>query len=403
MAKINITRAQKTLLSLVGHSLFAAPLNICDDVDWNSVIHESAVQAVALLAFNHYKTLLVDEAVAEPLETYLRKCTISNVDCFNAHAYLHDLMTKNGIKYCIIKGVASARCHPDALLRSMGDVDFYVPPEHVDKARDICIADGFELVETGHPFHLGMKKGKMSFELHFAPIAVPNEEMRPIFFEYWSDICDRARLFEDALTECIITSDFHHGFILLTHLQSHLFTSGVGLRHVCDWAVFANAFSNEEFIATFEQRLKRVGLWKLAQTLSLAAVDHLGMAYKDWMGNDHDVADALMADVLIGGNFSRRNHSRGFERMFMPSRNDPNANKSRVVNLVRTLNKSVRRRWPFVAKLPLLYPFGWVYVSVRFLILLLLGKRDVDIVDSFKRSGQRMKLYEDLCLFKPEN
>ena len=402
MAKMHITKAQKTVLQLVGHSLFAAPLDIENDVDWNAVVRESTVQAVALLAFNDYNKLPIDKALVEPLRTYLRKCTISNVACFNAHKYLHELMTANGIPYCILKGVASARCYPDALLRSMGDVDFYVPSEYVDKAREVCVFDGLEIVEADHSFHLGMKKGKMSFELHFAPIGVPNDEMRPIFLEYWSDICEKSYPFSDELTECVVSSDFHHGFILLTHLRTHLVTSGVGLRHVCDWAVFVNSFTNEEFVALFEQKLKRVGLWKLAQALSLAAVDHLGMTHKTWMGDDHDMADALMEDVLLGGNFARRDSNRGFERVFMPSSNDPNVNRSRIVNVFGTLNKSVRKHWPVASRIPLLYPFGWVYVSLRFLILLALGKRDVNVVNGFKRSGQRMKLYEDLCLFEPE-
>jgi hypothetical protein len=52
-------------------------------------------------------------------------------------------MTENGIPYCILKDAASACRYPDPLLRTMGDVDFYVPEQYTEKARDIFLREGF--------------------------------------------------------------------------------------------------------------------------------------------------------------------------------------------------------------------------------------------------------------------
>jgi hypothetical protein len=102
-----------------------------------------------------------------------------------------------------------------------------------------------------------MMKDAMRLEMHFAPIAKPSGYIGAIFEEYWSDICDKATLTKDVFSQYFLPSAFHHGFILLTHLRQHMIPVGVGLRHVCDWAVFVDSFSNEEFIAIFEERLKR--------------------------------------------------------------------------------------------------------------------------------------------------
>lgn len=402
MENAKIAQSQKILFSLIGQNLFSNPPIIPDDVDWNNVIHESKIQAVALLALQNYRQLPIDEGTAENIKKHLYKCTISNMACFTGHKYLHELMTKNGITYCVVKGVASARYYPNPLTRAMGDVDFYVLPEHLEKAREVFKADGFVFDSANHPYHNSMKKGKMQFEMHFKPIAAPDGAIGEIFNEYWSDICEKSRLVKDELTECVLPSDFHHGFILLTHLQSHLLSEGVGLRHVCDWAFFANSFSNEEFTALFEDRLKRVGLWRLAQILSLIAVRHMGFQHKPWMGDDYITADELLEDILCGGNFGVRERSRSYEGLFISDLQTTTVSKSRPIQIFHSMNMIVKRNWRAAEKCPLLYPVGWVYFSLRFLFRLLTGRRKANIATVYLQSGKRKKLYESLRLFVPE-
>ena len=181
MEKTNVTQAQRLLCKLVGNNLFSVPLEINEAVDWNAVIGESVAQSVTLLAFKKYRELPMGEAIAGKLQAYLKRCTISNINCFKGHEYLHKLMTENGIPYCIIKGAASSFRYPDPLLRTMGDVDFYVPPEHIDAAREIFLAEGFEFDTHEHSYHMGMVKGALRLEMHFAPISAPGGEIGEIF------------------------------------------------------------------------------------------------------------------------------------------------------------------------------------------------------------------------------
>jgi hypothetical protein len=274
----------------------------------------------------------------------------------------------------------------------------------LEKAKEVFIAEGFELSDTGHPHHYALKKGTLHFELHFAPIAVSKlkREVEEIFLEYWFDLCERACLINDGVGEYFLPSDFHHGFILLSHFQSHSILSGVGLRHVCDWAVFANSFTNEEFVSVFEAKLKRVGLWRLAQTLSLAAVNHLGMPYKPWMGDAYDVADALMEEIARIGNFGRRKSKNTYEGIFVFDSRTVDTKKSRIMRLFYSMNAIVRSHWPAANKCPLLYPIGWICFSLRFLFRMLIGKRKVDLATSYQQSGKRLKLYQNLDLLNPE-
>ena len=52
--------------------------------------------------------------------------------------------------------------------------------------------------------------------------------------------------------EYMVPTAFHHGLVMLLHVAGHLINTGIGLRHLCDWAVFAAKFSDEEFCEMFE-------------------------------------------------------------------------------------------------------------------------------------------------------
>ena len=220
--------------------------------------------------------------------------------------------------------------------------------------------------------------------------------------EYWQDILECAVLNDGDLAEYRGPSTFHHGFIILTHLQHHLFHEGVGLRHFIDWAVFANSFSNEEFLSIFEERLKKIGLFRLAQLLSLGAVKHLGMAHKEWMGDDYETADELLADIIYGGNFGRKDKQRSYEGFFIAGRDEGDMQRGRLLQLFYSLNNVVRYHWKWAEKCVLLYPVGWVYFSARYLIRVLLGKRQMNLRDTYQKSGERKKKYSKLKVFVPE-
>ena len=402
MEKILLPKSQKTLVSLVGNSLFSAPFTPEADTNWKQVFAESVMQAVVLLAFQKYKELPLDEETLALVQKEIKQNAKSNLFCFHAHRYLHNFMTKNNIPYCILKGAASAYRYPDPLLRNMGDVDFYVPFERFEETLALLLAEGFEKVPGNHSYHVALQKDGMHLELHFRPLATPDGELGSVFYEYWSDIFEKSALTNDGLGSYVFPSDFHHGFILLTHLQSHMLSGGVGLRHVCDWAVFANAFSNEDFVALFEQKLKRVGLWRLAQVLSLAAVAHLGMTQREWMGNDFALADALFADIMTGGNFGRKDKQRSYEGLFISDTATAGTGKNRLLQIIHSMNRIVDYNWAWVKKMPLFYPLGWLWFSLRFLFRVLTGKRQLHLASTLKKSGERKSLYENLALFQPE-
>jgi hypothetical protein len=284
----------------------------------------------------------------------------------------------------------------------MGDVDFFVPPSELEKATEVLTTVGFERTDTNHKYHRVFKKDKIHCELHFEPIALPDGNLSKIFWDYWSEICETSVLVKSDLAEFRMPSPFLHGFVLLTHFRSHLLSEGIGLRHICDWVVFANSFSNDDFVNVFEERLKQVGMWKLAQIICLMAVEYMGMPYRQWMGEDRETARELLTDILKSGNFGRKDRQRAYEGFFISDGAPDGRKNNRIIQAFKSLNRLVDSYWKGAKKFPLLYPIGWAYFSVRFLIRLMLGKRKVDVFDAYSESKKRQELYEKLNILKPE-
>ena len=393
---------QKTLLSLLGHTLFSLPFSPDPDTDWSAVFRESRMQSVVICAFHDYKELPIGDEERENIREFIKLVTNHNIFCIQNHVKLHRLMSENGIPYCMLKGVASAHYYQNPLMRNMGDVDFYVHPDDLEKAESILLSKGFQRKDGNHDYHIAYSKGKAKIEMHYKPISSPGGEIGKVFDEYWADIREESALVNDAFGAYHLPSVFHHGFVMLSHLQGHLVCEGVGLRHFCDWAVFANSFSNEEFKEIFEKKLKRVGLWRLAQVLSLGAVECLGMPHKDWMGDDRDTAVRLLEDIMIGGNFGRKDNQRKYEGYFISSSDEKSVKGNRILKAFGALNRRVDHYWRAPRKCPILYPFGWLYLSLRLIIRMITGKRKIRFASAYKQGGKRQELYRKIRLFEPE-
>lgn len=397
------TRAQETLFALIAENLFGQPFLPLPDVDWAEVYAESRAQAVTLLAFQNYKSLPLEEELSRKLEDVLQRHTLQNVRNFKSHAHLHRLMTGAGISYCVLKGIASAHYYPSPLVRAMGDVDFYVSPADTERAEQVLAADGFTPDAREQVHHQVYRRPGMHYELHREVAGVPDGRAGEIIRGYLADLGESAIPAFDEFVTYQNPSPFHHGLIMLLHMQHHLLSEGIGLRHLCDWAVLVNALPETEFTALFEKKLRSAGLWTFAQTVSLAASAYLGLPRQGWMGEDADLAHALMADIVAGGNFGRKDHARSYEGMLISNRGKDGVKKGRIRQGVGSLNRIVRQYWPIAAKLPILYPFGWIFFSLRYLFRVLIGKRkSLNAIKTFENSGKRKELYSRLRLYEIE-
>lgn len=392
-----ISDSQKLLLDLCAKSLFDKNIILPDEFNSKELIEESKRQTV----FPCIYSLIKDKCDDTDGKTF-SQIIAKNIRVEFAHNEVHRVLSEIGIPYVILKGVASASYYKEPMLRMMGDVDVLVAPENIEKADELLKSIGFVTSDdiNSDEMHIGYKrKDGISCELHRRIGWAPKSEVGDIVNKYFSDIFEKSKEYNATNGSCILPDKFHHGLILLLHTASHLTHEGVGLRHLCDWAVFYNSLGDDEFCAMFEQPLKSVGLWEFARALTAVCARYLGAPEIKWAsGVDNTLTDALILDVLNGGNFGKKDIDRYNQIKFIANRDDRSVDgKSPLLQLFHSLNQKAKARF----SAPALRPVGWIAVSAEYLYMLIMGKRSIrGINKTMSEATLRKSIYERLQLFK---
>lgn len=403
-----INTVQFKLLEIVKYKLFGGEKPELNNRDIKALLKEAESQAVYNTVYpvveSEIRETMPDKYPAY-LERHLAKLIV-NTGNFHDHGELDELMNKNGIKYAAIKGIASAYYYPDSTLRDMGDVDLLFEDNDVKRAENAVKTIGYKYDhgESGDVHIAYSRKGLSIAELHRSVNGIPKNELgKRIEAEVKSSLDSRRRI-EYASVSCFIPDEFHHGLIMLLHLISHLTKEGIGLRHLCDWAVFENSFTAEEFKNIFESRLKEFGLWKFARVLSLVCTKYLGSSDKKIIFEayeDESYLEDVLTDILNGGNFGTKDVNRYREIKYISDSEGNAVSESGVVSQAfKSLNAKAKNN-KAVKKNKLLLPVGWVAESGKYVGLLLSGKRKTKATsDMLKEASKRKDIYGSLELFK---
>lgn len=397
----NFKLHQMQLLDLVSFTLFVGEK--CDTSLTLEVLKEANQQAVLTL-------MKVEKKTSPEFYSLHAQTLVNNVRIDYEHAEVHRLMTQAEIPYVILKGSASASYYPEPLLRTMGDVDLLIAKSDLPKADVILRENGFHPVEKNDnechlAYHRRTYGATSTWEVHWKPNGVPNGVIGKQIERYLTNIITSAEMHHVSESEYRIPSAFHHGLVMLLHVAGHLINTGIGLRHLCDWAVFVAKFSDEEFCEMFEDKLKAVGLWRFAQLLTQLSVKYLRCPAKEWCGaGDDDYLEMLMVDIMKGGNFGVKDKNRINQAKLMTNTGKGKVDDTSLLKqLFLTMNEKAKRGMPITAKIPILLPIGWIYVGGRHLLRIKQKKRpSIDVKDMIAGATERKEIYREFRLFEPE-
>lgn len=401
MKRQEITAAQETLRRLCAAALRGEKISVPADIDWREVFRESKQQSVSLFAFQALKP----SEAPEEWKRYAQVNLQNNAVIYRNHTRLHEQLTRAGIPYCILKGCSSARFYPDPLLRTMGDVDFFVQQDDLERTAELLRQADFSQEDVGeHLCHYVFCQDKFLFELHFSLAGMPEGEAGEKIRGFLTDMTEKSH--EEKIENAIfrMPSGFHHGLIILMHTYHHLLSEGIGLRHLCDWAAFVNSFSDADFCNLFEEPLRSVGLWRFAQIMGCLVHTALEIPYRDWMGTvDEELCGRLLKDIFAGGNFGNKDAARTNQGLAISNRGKDGVDRNIVLQTVVSLNQLAKSRFPIFARVPVLRPFGWIALCFYLGVRILTGKRELpNLRGMVRESKERKALYAEFHLFETD-
>ena len=397
-----ISELQSKLLAILAKELFQQDAPSFEDVDWSALLREAEQQSVYAIVYTAVEPYLPEALLPEARAKYYANLAAS-VRSARQHGDIHKLLSGHGVPYVIIKGMASASYYPHPPLRAMGDVDFLVPKERLDEAKQLLLGEGYVTDEKmKHPIHTEFRKGNDVAEMHWEPNGLPQSEKGDLCRRYLSDSIDTATLYEIQGERFLVPDAFHHGLVMLLHTAIHMLNTGIGLRHLCDWAVFVGQLDNETFRDLFEDKLRKVGLWRFSQLLTQVSVQYLGCPRREWAMEEVNerLLASMMNDVLGAGNFGRKDAERVNESKLLTTRESRSVEEP-MIALSKVLSERAYIAMPLCKKVKLLLPLGWAVVAIRHLCLIARGKRPkIHIKKMVSEAEARKAIYQEFQLFE---
>lgn len=384
-----MNREWETVCVGISRCLFRRELPLPEGIDWQEVFSESKKQCIGAIVFYGLASC-VPEEVKRQWALYNTTNLAHGVCLLHETQTLTDLFRENGIPFTVLKGSAAAVYYPEPLYRTMGDIDLFVLPEDFDRARDCMLARDYapDKREEDNPRHMIFFRNGIRFELHHY-FGGPGSEMD----RYIVRAFPRVESASVGGKEFRMLPTLENGLVILDHIRQELQT-GLGIRQILDWAMYVNAALDDDFWdRAFRAAAAELGLEKLARTMTLMAQRHLGLnPGLRWCADaDSAVADRLMDNLIVSGNFGQNNGSgAAIERT---------AAAFRRVGFFRHLQHAGEYNWRAYREHRWLKPFAWLYQIGRYIIQGLRTRRSgSQIREDAARGADRHRLLKDLGL-----
>ena len=393
-----LTPTQRTLLDMLAVSLFGARRKTVVE-DPVALWREAYAQGVFLMAFRNVRPEGLPPTVLREVHASVKRFMASNVRLSLAHAEISGLLEAAGIPHAIIKGYACSVWYPAPELRQLGDVDFLVAPEDVARAGALLAANGYTPGGKGHSRHELYFKDHVRFEMHFELPGIPEGPAGDACRKAADGLIARSSVRETPFGAMRLPSVCDHGLVILLHLAHHLTNSGVGLRQLCDWAVFADTLTGEEFERLYGETLRLLGLRRFVCCLNDLCARYLGCDAGYTAGEtDPALADALLADILSGGNFGQKDADRSRQAYLITSGTGQHSRPKRLLVMLREM---VYQKMPLTKKYKVLVPAGFAVCAARYFWRAAHGKRPkLHARAAVRGAAARTELYDRLRLFE---
>lgn len=207
----------------------------------------------------------------------------------------------------ILKGVSSSNYYPVAELRSSGDVDIWV---EADRKRIINFCREINPHSKVFYHHIPLAKvNGIEVEVHITPTWMcnpfANARLQRWFRDFWKEGENIASI-PCAGSQLPVLNDSYARVFLLIHIFRHLFTDGVGLRHLMDYYFLLRKGTDEaekQWIMAFLNRLNLAGfaaavMYVLREVFNLPRECML-------TAPDERRGSFLLKEVLRAGNFGQ--------------------------------------------------------------------------------------------------
>lgn len=288
---------------------------IKEKVDWNALLRISEEQTVVAVVWDGMLTL---PQKLHPQKAFFYQWLAKVLAVEKSNARMNGLLPEIvhivaglNVPVAVLKGQGTGALYPNPSHRQSGDIDLY-SGTYNDILQRSLPQMGFVATDYRNGKHSELIYKEVVVENHYCIEEFFYPPHRKAFAEmvdswYPSGINYRTV----SGTSIPIPPSWFEALLGVAHFGKHLLCSGVGLRHLCDWAVIMStqlpAMEQERFLTG----IKKLGLEDLTSAMAELSVTYLGFD-KEELGflirntrKSHERAELLLKDTLRVGNFGQ--------------------------------------------------------------------------------------------------
>ena len=397
-----MTKEQRALLGVLRHELYPKiPLPDAEDIHWPAVLAEAQQQSVLLFACDALNAIQdkLPATTAEKMNNRSLEQFAVNMAVMDSQRKLDEILRDQ--PYVILKGETAASYYPRPDLRCLGDVDFLVDKQAFELLHGKFTDMGFSCAAHQYDHHITYHTANGVIEMHYEPPGIPSGAVEETVRDYLSALLETRQWRTSTFGKFPAPAHHLHGLILLLHMQHHMLSEGIGLRHLMDWGCFVAATADEPFWAqSLLPLLRKIGLLHYAATMTKLCSLHLATPCPDWAQYvDETLCDEVLTDILSGGNFGCKDALRAAAAPMVSDGGKSGTKRTRVGNLLAVFHRSVAARYPIATKYPVLYVIFYPIRAVRYIVLMLCGKRG-SLTKALPQASKRRQLYGKLHIFE---
>lgn len=215
-----------------------------------------------------------------------------------------DIFEKKGFSAILLKGQGIAQLYPAPLRRNPGDIDLWIIGNEF-KIRNLLKKE-LQVKEVLY-HHADVKtESGIELEVHTRPSFFYNPFKNfkaQRLFKIWAKEAVKVNLPENAGSVSVPSDNMNRIFLLL-HLYRHVFSEGIGLRQMADYAMLLNKGCSDEDKRQCKKWLKSLGLEKFAASVMYLMKEVFNLDDRVLITEADEKGGALLLkECMEGGNF----------------------------------------------------------------------------------------------------
>lgn len=315
----------RQLLALLHSALWESPVDTSlfeEGTDRRALFSLAEKQTVVGLIYDVVLTLPTHlrpgSAILHPIHLQTIRTAQTHQLLNTTLAAIVSRLESEGIRPVLLKGQGVAQNYPIPLRRTCGDIDLYIGEPHYTRSCQLAAAWGMtDETATESIQHLHFQWKGVTIELHrIAGLMYSRNYNRA--FRRWSDALlqgDTCRTTQINGKPVLLPPVRFDSLYIFYHTYKHFLTGGIGLRQLCDWAMYLHRFNHEIDRTVLMRDLKTLGLLRPWQVMGHIVVHHLGLPVEEFPFYDVEqkylpTAMRMMDTILCNGNFGFHNPHR---------------------------------------------------------------------------------------------